>query len=806
MNKRKIIISVLIGSIVVIGGSLYANTLSKNKDYKTNNTQITKKHNENQEATQKLNESKEDKNLINNNEKLEDGEFFGEGRGYAGLIKVKVTVKNGSISRIGVLSHSETPSFYEKGKNILERIINKNSVDVDSVSGATLTSNGIKEAVRNALKDHGLKNKDIKIEKSSNIKDKNQKVIENKNEKIINNKNKFSLNNIVKTEGKTLKDGEYYGIGKGFNGSIKVRTIIKNGKINDVQVLSYNDDLDYINKAKKVITNILGRQNTYNVDNVSGATYSSKGILEAINQSISKAIVNPSNIKKSYIVKDIKDKKDKKAINNVKDIKDKTINQVNRDVNNKKQGDIKGYKPVNTSNFNINDGEYSGRGVGFYTNRSILSRVIFKDNAIKEIILAEGYDNNDYGDDRNFKETAKGVLRYLYKDRDKTINDLMEYEFIKNNILNVAYEKDIDKCITEGKKYLGNYAEKLKNIDLTAFKGHIESQIKKVIKEYFKQDNRGEVLDAVSGGTYSAIGITKSVNAAIHNAKEAFQSKKYIKNVNMILEKVILYKDELNNEQTEKLSIRIEYSDNTNEVVKYKDFKKKGIKLINAKTKEEILSLKDLYSGEYFINIKDFQYPRTFYIEVLEKTKDDIIGMEYSLDDGMWIPVGNLDKDGESIKTAQTFNIDRNNLGKRLKIRVKTRDGRSYYLTDSVLLNKELKIKSFEAKREDVRENSNLGWGYYKITFVNKIIEVEPRIEANNRSILTWKVKQFDPMFNVKAISANGHDLTSKIKITKNTLKDIPGTYEIEYSVTDNKGINSTKSINVYVVNEEDDD
>lgn len=80
-------------------------------------------------------------------------EATGKGEGFFGEIKVKV-VKNGdTITSIEVLSHSDTPGICENAiDKIPSAIISANSVAVDCVSGATLTSKGIIDAVADALK------------------------------------------------------------------------------------------------------------------------------------------------------------------------------------------------------------------------------------------------------------------------------------------------------------------------------------------------------------------------------------------------------------------------------------------------------------------------------------------------------------------------------------------------------------------------------------------------------------------------------------------------------------------------------
>lgn len=82
---------------------------------------------------------------------LTDGTYTGEGQGMNPL-KVSVTVTDGKIAAVEVTEHDETPGFYEPAiEEIPSAIVSKNSTEVDAVSGATVTSDAIKEAVNNAL-------------------------------------------------------------------------------------------------------------------------------------------------------------------------------------------------------------------------------------------------------------------------------------------------------------------------------------------------------------------------------------------------------------------------------------------------------------------------------------------------------------------------------------------------------------------------------------------------------------------------------------------------------------------------------
>lgn len=85
-------------------------------------------------------------------------------------------------------------------------------------------------------------------------------------------------------------DGSYEGVGIGFGGEISVRVTISEKQITEIEVLSHSDeDTAYYELAKSVVDDVLKVQNT-NVDTVSGATFSSLGLLEAIDNALEQAV------------------------------------------------------------------------------------------------------------------------------------------------------------------------------------------------------------------------------------------------------------------------------------------------------------------------------------------------------------------------------------------------------------------------------------------------------------------------------------------------------------------------------------
>ena len=84
--------------------------------------------------------------------KLQDGEYSGAGMGYNGRLTVSVTIEDGRLCEVKLKgSVDDEPYVSEVKAKLLPAIVEAGSPDVDAVSGATTTSHGVQEAVRDAL-------------------------------------------------------------------------------------------------------------------------------------------------------------------------------------------------------------------------------------------------------------------------------------------------------------------------------------------------------------------------------------------------------------------------------------------------------------------------------------------------------------------------------------------------------------------------------------------------------------------------------------------------------------------------------
>ena len=198
-----------------------------------------------------------------------DGVYVGSSRGYGGAVRVQVTMENGSITEVEILDAShETKQFLRRAKRLLTTVVDAQSWEVDAVSEATYTSRGILGAVQNALTGEVVNNPlPPQPEPAAPLEE-------------------F-------TAPSTYLDGIYTAEAMGFEGKITVQVTVAEDKITDITLLNAEDGEEYLSRAKQVIPAILEGQSP-NVDAVSGATYSSTGILNAVKLALAKAAVAPA--------------------------------------------------------------------------------------------------------------------------------------------------------------------------------------------------------------------------------------------------------------------------------------------------------------------------------------------------------------------------------------------------------------------------------------------------------------------------------------------------------------------------------
>ena len=176
--------------VVIIGAVLFYNSRTQEKEYQTQNEELTKridalekqqqeiltalqenfdaqekakaesekqkaeaaKSEENADSTENTNNIEKTDSTDTADQAYKDGTYIGDGQGFGGNIQVQITIADDTLTDIQVVSAEKEDSAYlSQGKAVIERILEAQSTDVDTVSGATFSSTGILMAVEDAL-------------------------------------------------------------------------------------------------------------------------------------------------------------------------------------------------------------------------------------------------------------------------------------------------------------------------------------------------------------------------------------------------------------------------------------------------------------------------------------------------------------------------------------------------------------------------------------------------------------------------------------------------------------------------------
>ena len=600
---------------------------------------------------------------------LRDGEYEGTATGYGGPLTVRITIKDGKLTDIKVISQTETPEYFNRAKAVIDNILSSGSVDVDSVSGATISSNAIKKAVADALRKAGSKQK-AKISIAKND-------VSKANSRRANAGGTFSIANT------NLKDGVYTGTGQGFNGPISVRVTVSGGNVVNVEILSYSDDAPYFNRAKAVISKMIGKQGS-SVDTVSGATYSSRGIIDAVRDALSKAGIYDTNIA---------NKPDNSGNSNTPENGNGTNPSVNPETGEPSYVDeaLRRHYPKDK----LKDGEYTGIGIGYNNPGGIKTYITVKDGEIVDVRVGAGA---DYRDDMGpFRSKAERLLPFLKgKDGRWNIAKMGLYREYFEAIRNSRNPK------AKVKELFGNkYADML-----SGFSGNnTESDIaimSRAVKAYMGERYAGKkMFDSVTGATVSASGISAATKEAANKSANDYKTNSDVKEISIIEPKAKTV--EVNKGDSvdfSELKVKVVKKDGSVKEVEWKDFAASGLSITdeNGKAIENGSDLKS-YADKKIIKAKvvhkeSLSYD-TFRILVGNYSKDYIVGLEYSADGSKWYKVKNIKEDpadSRKIDNQQIVDAPLSFEFETVKIRVVSKSGHRYeYTPDKKPVNKKVK-------------------------------------------------------------------------------------------------------------------
>lgn len=333
---------------------------------------------------------------------VSDGTYYGTGTGFAGKIKVAVTVKDKQITAIEIVENeADDDAFFSRAKGVIDKIISGQTLEVDVVSGATYSSNGIISAVKNALT--GAADSGTPASTSAGASG--------------GSSSPAGGSSSVSTvqDASAYADGTYYGTGTGFSGALTVEVVISGGKISSIQIIDTSDGDSYIQSASGLISNIIATQST-NVDTVSGATYSSVGIIEAVRNALSQAAISTDGNSNSQNT-------------------NSSSNGSGQNGNNSNDNTT-----AEAGKFPYKEGVYYGTAEGYLDDIKVA--IVIQDKTLKAVVIVEE------NDDETFFKRARAVAENMVKKQTVDVDVVSGATYSSKGIIGAVKEalKEAEKA------------------------------------------------------------------------------------------------------------------------------------------------------------------------------------------------------------------------------------------------------------------------------------------------------------------------------------------------------------------------
>lgn len=343
---------------------------------------------------------------------VSDGTYYGTGTGFAGKIKVAVTVKDKQITAIEIVENeADDDAFFSRAKGVIDKIISGQTLEVDVVSGATYSSNGIISAVKNALT--GAADSGTPASTSAGASGGSSSPAGGAS----------SVSTVQ--DASAYADGTYYGTGTGFSGALTVEVVISGGKISSIQIIDTSDGDSYIQSASGLISNIIATQST-NVDTVSGATYSSVGIIEAVRNALSQAAISSDGNSNSQNTNSSSNGNGQNSNNNSND-----------------------NTTAEAGKFPYKEGVYYGTAEGYLDDIKVA--IVIQDKTLKAVVIVEE------NDDETFFKRARAVAENMVKKQTVDVDVVSGATYSSKGIIGAVKEalKEAEKA-TKGENNNNN--------------------------------------------------------------------------------------------------------------------------------------------------------------------------------------------------------------------------------------------------------------------------------------------------------------------------------------------------------------
>ncbi len=186
------------------------------------------------------------------------GTYTAEADGFGGKVALELTIgDNGGITNAVITGDGETPDVGGAAiPELANQILTAQSAEIDGVSGATVTSGAVKEALAAAIAEAG-----------------GQEV----------------ATGPKAADGNLFIPGTYTASAKGFGGDVEVEVAVQENSIDSVKVTGDHETENIGTFAVSMLPDKILAAQTVNVDAISGATVTSKAILRALQDALKQA-------------------------------------------------------------------------------------------------------------------------------------------------------------------------------------------------------------------------------------------------------------------------------------------------------------------------------------------------------------------------------------------------------------------------------------------------------------------------------------------------------------------------------------
>ncbi|WP_313343880.1 FAD-dependent oxidoreductase [Sedimentibacter sp.] len=196
--------------------------------------------------------------------------------GFSGDVEVSLTIKDGKLTSVNAIGEKETPDLGGKALEILPaNMLAENSIDVDVMSGATITSNAVLEAARLALSEANI----------------TLKKVESVKEVFDFTPGTYTGEAYGKWD-KDSKEGFRFGSPNPITPMLATVTVEKD-KIVSIDIANISETPGFYEPVLEVMVPDIIKYQTLGVDTVSGCTMTSKGVIQAVEQALVKAGADP---------------------------------------------------------------------------------------------------------------------------------------------------------------------------------------------------------------------------------------------------------------------------------------------------------------------------------------------------------------------------------------------------------------------------------------------------------------------------------------------------------------------------------